>query len=99
MKKQTSVQSNASEQSNKGGRGRRGTQGKGGNDYQQKNQGAQQQRQEPIKLSEQDLQTKVQVLFNKFVKSQTPSEEEKREEVDFQIIKDLTSRGVLEGES
>jgi len=76
--------SNASEQSRGGNRNRRNTQGKGGDGAQGNNQskGGQQNQSkpEPIKISEDQLKTRMMVLFNKFVKQQTPSEEENKEE-------------------
>lgn len=95
MKKQNSVQSNASEQGRGGNRNRRNTQGKGGNDAQSKGQA--QNKPEPIKITEEQLSTRLQVLFNKFVKQQTPSEEEKQDDQIFQTVKDLVTAGVLEG--
>lgn len=43
----------------------------------------------------------MQVLFTKFVKDQTPSEEEKKEEFSIQVVKDLIQSGYMtkDGES
>ena len=91
MKKQGSMASNQSErtdQSGKSNRNRRGGNRQGGNDsaYNQ-NKGndrggdrdnkPREPRVEAFTLSEDELKTRMQVLFNKFIKSQTPSEEEK----------------------
>ena len=58
---------------NRGGNtrgGRRNTQGKGDRDNYQAKGGAQQQqpRAEPIKITDNELKTKLQVVFHKFVK-------------------------------
>jgi len=43
----------------------------------------------------------MQVFFKKFVKDQTPSEEEKKEEFSIQVVKDLIQSGYMtkDGES
>lgn len=50
-------------------------------------------------MTEDQLKTRMMVLFNKFVKDQTPSEEEKKEEVNFQVVKDLVTSGTVKTES
>lgn len=105
MKKQTSTMSNTSDGAVGGGRGngrnRRNTQGKEPN-YQAKGgpgpKEAQQARPEPIKVSEEQLKTKIQVMFSKFIKEQEGGEEDKSEENLFQPVKELIQSGVLTSE-
>ena len=101
MKKQSSVQSNTSD-GGRGNRERRNTTGKGGESYQAKGgqQAAGQKREpraEPIKLSEDELKTKIQVIFNKFVKKEEATEEEAKTENEarFRLIKDLMLNGQM----
>ena len=60
--------------------------------------GQQQPRAEPIKISEDELKTKIQVVFNKFVKNEAPVEEEGKaaDESKFTVIKELIQSGVLD---
>lgn len=102
MQKQASTMSNASEASRggKGGRGgRRNTTDNAA--YQAKAGQKDQPKAEPIKVTEEQLQTKIQVVFKKFVKGSGPAddeEEEKTEEGPFQAVKDLLARGSIEKE-
>ena len=98
MKKQASMASNQSDQGRGGNRNRRNTQGKGddgrqGNNNQSKGGQQNQPKADPIKISEDQLKTRMMVLFNKFVKQQTPSEEETKEEPIFNSVKDLLQSG------
>jgi len=106
MKKQSSMISN--EGGN--GRGRRGRGQKGGNDaagYQARGQNntpkgqgeAQANKPEAFELTEDQLKTRLQVLFNKFVKNEAPSEEEKKEENNFQYVKDLITSGSVKNDN
>ena len=102
MQKQTSTMSNASEtgRGGKGGRGgRRNTSDNAA--YQAKAGQKDQPKAEPIKVTEEQLQTRIQVVFKKFVKGSGPAdedEEEKTEDGPFQAVKDLLARGAIEKE-
>lgn len=102
MQKQTSTMSNASEtgRGGKGGRGgRRNTTDNAA--YQAKAGQKDQPKAEPIKVTEEQLQTRIQVVFRKFVKGSGPAdedEEEKTEDGPFQAVKDLLARGAIEKE-
>lgn len=107
MKKQNSVLSNEGGGS---GRGRRRNDKKGGNDaagYQARGQNntpkgqgeGQANKPEAFELTEDQLKTRLQVLFNKFVKNEAPSEEEKKEENNFQYVKDLIMSGSVKTEN
>ena len=93
MKKQNSIASVNSE--NKNNRRRNKDGGKGAQNDQKNNQGKQQQevRAEPIQLTEDELKTKMQVLFTKYVRDNTSREEEKKEEFNVQLMKDLIQNG------
>lgn len=90
MKKQSSMMSNTSDgQGNRGNnRNRRNTQGKGGNEggQGQNNKGGNQREQnrpEPIRLTDDQLKTKLQVMFKKWINEQASTEEEKKDESPF----------------
>ena len=55
---------------------------------------------EAFELTEDQLKTRLQVLFNRFVKADEPSgsEEEKKEEANFQQVKDLLTSGTVKME-
>jgi len=57
-------------------------------------------RAEAFELTEDQLKTRMQVLFNKFVKAEAPSgsEEDKKEEAGFQQVKDLLTSGTVKQE-
>lgn len=111
MKKQSSVMSNFSDGQGRGNnRNRRDNRkGAGGNESGSFNQGRggntpggkgeQSNRPDAFELTEDQLKTRMQVLFNKFVMDQTPSEEEKKEEVNFQVVKDLITSGSVKTET
>ena len=95
MQKQSSTMSNVSNTSE----GRRGGRGKGRDgdaQYKPKSEQQQQKRAEPIKLTEEQLQKKMQEMFSKFTGSsdaatneEDKEEDSKVEQPPFQIVKDL----------
>jgi len=98
------VISNTSDGQGRGGRDRnqRNRQGgKGGNEsgIHDRKGGNQkdQNRPEPIRCTEDQLKTKMQVLFKKWINEQGNNEEEKKDESPFQAVRDLLVAGMLEG--
>lgn len=101
MKKQNSTLSNNSDGQgrDRGNRNRRNTQGKGANDGGAQNKGGNQRDQnkpEPIRLTDDQLKTKMQVMFKKWINERSSTEEEKKDENPFLVVKELLVAGLLE---
>jgi|Transcript_42566 hypothetical protein len=101
MQKQSSTMSSASDASRGGKGGGRGNRrgAADSNSYQAKPAQKEQVRAAPVKVTEDQLMTKIQVVFKKFVMGGAQGEEEeKAEDSPFQVVKDLLANGQIETE-